>query len=169
MNFKNIFLIIIILFNQGTYVFSQEPPPSPPGAAPTISGTWNHSLLSSDIIEAGNDFGGTYESASNQLIFDRNTTYRHLLNWNVTVNKSDINWNPNIILWIRRTGDGNPISGATINGGTNYQQVVNSEVLFFNGYRETNSVPIQLKVSGISVTIPIDTYYTNLIFTITEY
>jgi len=165
----NIIAVNLFVFLVSSFAFAQEPPPAPPGAEPTMSGTWNYSVLTSDITEAGNDFSGTYESASNQLIFDRNTTFRDRLNWSITINKSDVTWNPAIKLWIRRTGNGNPTSGATISGGNNYQEVVNSELSFFSGYRESNGVPIQLKVTGISVVIPIDTYYTNLVFTITEF
>lgn len=148
--------------------FAQEPPPYPSGQSPSIVGNWYLSIASTEITEAGTDFAGTYESAVNQMMFSRNATATNKPNWNVTVNKSDIFWNSKIKVWIRRTGNGTPASGASISSGLNYQEIQNTPINFFYGYKEVDEVPLQLKVTGISVTIPANSYYTLLTFTITE-
>lgn len=135
---------------------------------PTVSGTWNYSLSASSITEAGTDFYGTYESASNQLIFNKNKTKNQKPNWVVQVKKSDILWHTNLKMWIRRTGNGSGVQNSSISNGSNYQEVQNSNIQFFDGYEEVNEIPIQLKISGVSVIIPVNSYYTLLIFTVTE-
>lgn len=136
--------------------------------SPTLSGTWNYSLPGSSISEAGTDFYGTYESAANQLIFNRNATTEQAPNWTINVKKSDILWHSNLKLWIRRTGDGSGVQNSSISNGSNYQEIQNTNIQFFNGYKEVNEIPIQLKITGVSVVIPVNSYYTLLIFTVTE-
>ena len=161
---------ILLLFLTG-YLrsYSQEHPPSPTGQAPTLPGNWTYNVPGADITEAGNNFTGTYESAANQMIFNRNSPGIYYPNWSITVNKSDVLWNANIKLWIRRTGNGTSVSGATISNGAGYQEIVNTPTSFFSGYKEVNEVPLQLKFTGISVVVPVNTYSTILTFTVTEY
>ena len=170
-NFKiiNIALSLTFYFGISAIAFCQEPPPSPSGQQPSISGSWYLNVQGNEITEAGKDFIGTYESATNQVIFNRNVPYSYSPNWSITVHKTDIWWHSNMKLWIRRTGDGTGVYGSTISNGANYQEVLNTPVNFFKGYKEVNEIPLQLKISGISVIIPSNTYYTLLNFTITEY
>lgn len=148
--------------------YCQEPPPSPIGQSPSILGSWIYTIANTEITEAGNDFQGSFESATNQLVFNRNATSYLTPSWSVTIKKFDILWNSNMKLWIRRTGDGTGVSGSTISNGANYLEIVNTPTNFFNGYKEVDEIPLQLKLTGISVTIPANAYYTLLTFTITE-
>jgi hypothetical protein len=161
-------LLMAIFFLNFFNSFAQEPPPSPTSQPPSVIGNWYLTIQSTEITEAGNDFTGNYESAVNQMLFSRNATSQYKPNWNVTINKSDVFWHSNLKLWIRRTGDGTQVSGSTINNGANYLEVLNTPVNFFDGYKEVDEVPLQLKITGLSVIIPANSYYTLLTFTVTE-
>lgn len=127
-----------------------------------ITGQWNYTIPTSAITEAGEDFSGTYESSVNQLYL--NVTHNH--KWAVSVKKNNIVWNDNILIWIHRTGNG--YGRGNIKGGENYIDIPNHEVGFVTGNKEQYDVPLQLQLSGVSVTIPANNYITEIVFTLTD-
>ncbi len=141
-----------------------------------VSGNWSYSLMASDLMEAGSDFSGTYTSSSNQVlidVFQDFFLYNLFLNyrWRIDVMKSDIDWDSNLILQARRTGNGNPFWNffpGNVTGGLSYQQITNSNQSFFNGRKSRYNIPIQYRISGVSVLIPAKTYITTIVYTVTE-
>jgi hypothetical protein len=131
----------------------------------TVTGNWSLSISASSLTEAGNDFTGTYTSASTQTYIDVDVKKKND-NWRIDVRKSDINWNPALILSVRRTGNGNS-SGPAPNGGTTFIQLTNSNQEFFRGRKDNPDIPVEYRLSGISVTIPAQSYSTTVIYTLT--
>jgi len=148
---KNIALIITLFLLQSVSAQSIN-----------IIGQWNYTIPSSAITEAGEDFIGTYESSVNQIYL--NVTHNH--KWAVSVNKNNILWNDNLQIWIHRTGSG--YGRGNIKGGENYIDIPNFAVDFVTGNKEQYDVPIQLQMSGISVTIPANNYIAEIVFTLTD-
>ncbi|HFA52186.1 MAG TPA: hypothetical protein ENJ95_24475 [Bacteroidetes bacterium] len=139
-----------------------------------VTGEWNYSVSVNDITEAGNDFQGTYSSASNQVLIDvrqRNFFFDLFFNynWRVDIRKSDIDWHPNLVLSARRTGNGSPLFfSGNVNGGTTYQQVSNANQSFFSGNRSRLDIPVQYRISGVSVLLPAKAYTTTVVYTVTD-
>lgn len=136
-------------------------------------GNWNYTVPTSDITEAGRNFGGTYASSANQVQLDIFQTAWLLnffnYNWRVDVRKSDTDWNSNLKLYARRTGNGTPWwATGTISGGTSYLELTNSNKTFFSGSRTTLSIPVQFQITGVSVLLPAKTYSTTVVYTVTE-
>jgi hypothetical protein len=140
-----------------------------------VENSWNLNVHADDVTEAGNNYAGTYPSASNQIIISHDVTpagqYRNH-SWSIEVNKSDLNWHPLLELWIRRTANGstsvNPNQCApNITGGTNFQQLSSLAIPFYSGRCERSGVPIQIELRNASVLTPADTYSTEIVYTIT--
>lgn len=130
------------------------------------TGSWSETIDSLDLQAGpGSDLIGTYESASNQIKINVESTMQ---NWRVDVKKSDTNWHSNFQLYIRRTSDGTGNPQSSISGGTTYQQVTDIDQSLFNGYRERTDIDVQLKLTGVSIQIPPDTYATTVNYTVVE-
>ena len=139
----------------------------------SVNGSWNQNISSSEISDAGEDFIGTYESFDDQVQIDifQQFFWLNLFNydWQVSIRKEDIDWNTNLLLEARRTGNGNPfLIQSIIDGGLTYNEIISIDQLFFWGNRTTLNIPIQYKISGISLLLPATTLTTNIVYTVTE-
>ena len=138
-----------------------------------------------DITIAGADYAGTYESAED--LFTLNGTLPNLLATDkvqVLVNFQPINWNNNLQIQIKRIGGRSLIGGicllcsSQIVGGQNYTPLLSSSFLLFSiqtagvlgigNSLSFSEVKTQLKLSGVSVTLPADSYEGTVIFTISQ-
>jgi hypothetical protein len=132
---------------------------------------WTVSIASS-ITEAGSDYATTTStSAANQTLLDLNLTKN--TPYTVMVHKIDTDWNNGLTLSSRRTGAGTSGSGGgTISGGLSYIALTGSPQVFFTGVAgnsgRANNIPIQYQISGISVTIPVKTHITTVVYTISN-
>jgi len=128
----------------------------------SVTGDWNFTVPPSEYTEAGEDIGGNYESAVNQMYMNIESNDK----WEVSVQRYDISWNDDFLYAVRRTGDG--VSGKSkIKGGTDWKEIKDgiSEKLF-EGEKTILSIPFQYKIDGVSVTIPAYVYSTEVVFTI---
>jgi hypothetical protein len=134
----------------------------------SVTGSWNLLISDADLDgPPGSDLLPEYESLSDTVIISVNN--QHSINWEVDVRKSDINWHPDLHLFIRRTssGSGNPRKSGIV-GGLNYQEISNSDQRFFWGWGKRTNINSQLKISGISVSIPAETYTSIIWYTAIE-
>jgi hypothetical protein len=129
----------------------------------TVTGSWSETIDGSDLQSgAGSDLIDTYESQSDQIIID--ITGAGMDSWRVDVSKVDGNWHGNFQLYVRRTSDG--IGVGPINGGTTYQEVTDTDQSFFDSQQSRTDIHVQLKLEGVSIQIPPDTYSTTVYYTV---
>ncbi|SDW37522.1 hypothetical protein SAMN05444411_101595 [Lutibacter oricola] len=152
---KNIIYVLLILIS--TSVFSQKI---------KVSGNWNKTLSVTDISIAGNDYAPYYESKTNQTRLTvspiPNSWYnRKYTRFKVFVHKADFNWHSNLNLEVKITS--NTHGNST---GKQYQEVTNYSNLFFETIGKQSNIKLQYKISGLSVTIPAETYSTEIIYTV---
>lgn len=140
----------------------------------TVTGNWNNIPLS-PITEAGTDYVNSIESATNQILIDAHIPL-FVYDANILVKYIKTNWPNELGLYIKRTGYGTPQAlciDIVPNGGTNYMKIgVNNKSFFyldrtFSGCTYHYDIPIQLKLSGLSVTLPVDNYSCRVVFTVT--
>lgn len=130
-----------------------------------VKGGWQVSASTGSFL-AGEDVSQVLTSTSNQIEVTVNGNVNKT-SWAVNVSKSDITWNNDIEIWVRRTGIGT--GSGLCYGGNVYQKVNNTSFKFIEGQRVQVAMPVQLEIRGITVTIPATAYSTNLIFTLYEY
>lgn len=158
------------------------------GAQTINVGGSNWTVSVPTITEAGTNYAGTYESATN-LITLSGTLPGSFLNLltsgaaRVSVHHTPTTWNSNLHLYAKRSGGTTSISGlclgctATINGGTTYVEIPQAVATAFFTINFTgilglgnsvtySSINGQLQISGVSVIVPATTYSTQVVFTI---
>lgn len=158
---KSIFIILLIL---SLALKSQR--------TITVGGT-NWTVTIPSITEAGSNYAGTYESATNQILIGASVPLL-LGNGKVSVHyQANPTWNSNLVLSARRTGNGTTACvGCSITGGTTYITVpLATDVELFRitavlALASYSNIPVQLQLSGVSVAIPAATYNSLVVFTI---
>lgn len=137
-----------------------------------VSGTnWVVSIPA--LTEAGNNYAGTYESAVNEILLSA-TVPLLLGNGKVSMHyEANPTWNSSLFLNARRTGNGTTsCTTCTITAGTTYTNIsLTTDVELFRitavlALAAYTNIPIQLQLTGVSVTIPSATYSSRIVFTI---
>ncbi|MDZ7877124.1 MAG: hypothetical protein U5L45_05615 [Saprospiraceae bacterium] len=133
---------------------------------------WAVAIPIGTITEAGNDYAASTISPTAQTLIDfktnRGTGYL------ISVQKIDIDWDVNLSLWVKRNGNGNGVGGNSVpmTGGETFIQLTNVlQDFFYNGAivsRNRQNVPIQYKILGYSVLLPVKTYITTVVYTISD-
>ncbi len=138
----------------------------------TVGGT-NWTVTIPSITEAGTNYSGIYESATNQILLGASVPVL-LGEGKVTMHyQANPTWNSNLILQAKRTGNGSTACiTCTITGGTTYTVIpLTTDVELFRitailALASYSDIPVQLQLSGVSVTIPATTYNSRIVFTI---
>lgn len=160
---KNIFIVILIVFSQ---LQSQR--------TLTVGGT-NWTVTIPSITEAGDNYAGTYESSTSQIILAASVPLL-LTNGKVSMHyTANPVWNSNLILSAKRTGDGTTTCVAcSISGGTTYTIIPpTADIELFRitavlALASYSNIPVQLQLSGVSVTLPATSYNSQIVFTISD-
>ena len=152
---KFIFILSFLLFTN--MIFSQKL---------KVQGNWNKTLGASDITQAGYDYNSFYESNDNQtkLSFNPipNSKYnRQYASFKIFINKEDLYWDSSIKLFAKVSSNSHGNST-----GTQYQELTNYSSLFFETIGSQKNIPIKYKISGLSVTLPAESYSVEIIYTV---
>ncbi len=161
---NKLWLVVLIIFVLGAQdIFAQ--------ATITVRGNWRKRVRANQITEAGNDFPNSYQSSRTKTrITIRKTPTSSLFPWRVDVRGDKVLWDNRLTLLARRTDSGTSITaGATITGGTVYQQLTNTDQSFFSGTGSIRNIHVQYKVTGVTVLIPAGVLYeTTVVYTLIE-
>jgi hypothetical protein len=138
----------------------------------SVNTGWSVSIPVGTITEAGNDYSTSVTSPISQTLIDFKTGGAS--SYTISVQKVDIDWHPNLSVWVQRNGDGSGSGGLTVpmTGGTTFIQVTNTPQIFFfdasGASHNRNNVPIQYRILGYSVLLPVKTYTTTVVYTISN-
>ena len=107
---------------------------------------------------AGTGFDDWYESAASaktvSVLFPSG-------NWRVDVSRSDIAWDSDLQVYVRRTG-------GSVTGGSNYQQITTTATTFFSGTGWA-FVPVQYRISGNFIALGVSPGLYRTVVTYTLY
>ena len=132
-----------------------------------LTGSWSPVIGAADLIGgAGTDLAPIYESSADAIAVTISSTTGSGDNWRVDVMMTDINWPAGFDLFIRRTGDGT--GSGSIAGGAAYQQITDGYAALFSGAGDRLDIPLQLKLTGVSVHTPPDTYSATVTYTVVD-
>lgn len=149
----------------------------------TVTGNdWTPTMDANAITEAGLDYSSTYNlvSLTNQSEMDVVPLLSGLLpplfNWTVQASiTSTVSWHTDLKLSVKRNPGGTgtsllnpigiPLVSPQINGGTNFQELSLVPTTFFTGRAIYHDIPLQYRISGLSVLIPTKTYSVDVLYT----
>ncbi len=136
----------------------------------SANGMVSFSVAELVVGEAGNDINATL--SSNTIYLSIGSDYFWDMKnerWSIYVNKSDIDWDDDIELNIKRTGSGaytqrkgNPY----VKNGKNFQKITNNPSYFFNGKDKISNIPLEFQLKNMSLTMGAHDFETDVIFTI---
>jgi len=133
----------------------------------TGSPTWTEIIDVSDLTGgAGTDLTGDYYTPIDEYSVTVTNCVDKWDAWRVDVRKSDTSWHSDLVLHIKRTGEGS--GPGMVTGGTDYQTVTDLDAAFFNGEGGRSGMYVQIWVSGMSVQVPPATYSTNIVLTVVD-
>lgn len=139
-----------------------------------VEGIANLSGAVANIAEAGENIAGSLESENAVFVSVLNSDYWAKKNnnnrkWRIFVHKTDLTWNNTLQLEVKRSGNGyKPESNGSplLQDGENYLDISNTPTYFFKGKNEVAYIPIDVKVSGLSLTLGAKQYETNIVITV---
>ena len=132
----------------------------------TVSGSWDLSIDATDLAGgAGSDLIDTYESdpaAVSLTILD----IAPAVPWRIDIRKVDLYWPAAFSPYARRTSSGT--GSGSVAGGDSYQIITDSDSAFFSGIGDRTDISIQLKLTGVTIQVPPDSYTTTVQYTVVE-
>lgn len=122
-----------------------------------------------EVGEAGNDISANLRS--NAVYLSVNSNYYWNMNnerWRIYIHKSDINWDDQIQLTVKRTGKGQKYWGGKpyIQGGNSNVRINDNPTYFFNGKDKVLNIPVKFRVKKLSLTMGAEDFETDIVFTI---
>lgn len=141
-----------------------------------VKGSWCLTIDESDLRGGpGSDLKSTYESTGKKIHIDIKHTKKHKkkhkkVAWAVDVKRVDTKWDPSIRLDVKRTtdGKGHGKGHGMISDGRSWQEVTDTPQRFFTGTHDRKKIGLRLRIRGVSVKIPADTYTTTVYYTVFE-
>lgn len=125
----------------------------------TAVGGWSRNINASDLqAGAGSNLNATFESATNATLL----TVSNVFFWHVDARMTTSSWNPNLVLSVKRNSGGS----GWVWDGTDYTALSTMDTTLFQGLFGASNLPMQLRVSGVSITIPPGTYSTTITYTV---
>lgn len=135
-----------------------------------VTGGCNLTVTSLDLIGGVGtnltNLKDSYESESGVTMINITGTTGNDDAWKVQVRKSGTSWPSGVTLQLKRTGEGT--GAGAISGRTNYVTIGASDADFFEGSGDKTGIPVQYKVSGISLAVPPGAYSTTVVYTVVD-
>lgn len=131
------------------------------------AGSWSTSITNADLISgAGSELQSTHVSGSSEVALEVSATSSSTDSWRIDIRRADSVWDPAIKLWVRRTGGGS--GTGSIADGLSWIEVGSTDTAFFSGQGNRTGVPIQLRITGVSLSISPDAYLRTVHYTLVD-
>jgi len=135
-----------------------------------VSSGWYKVMKVSDIYGAGNDYPEYVESRRKETklhikAFPKSKQKDLYGSFSVFVHQEPVNWHASLELSVRRTSKGKGKKGG-MHGGDNWHQIHRFSSRFFKLVGKKDGVDLQYRIKGLSVLLPVDTYTTEIVFTV---
>jgi hypothetical protein len=129
------------------------------------TGSWTLNITAADLRSgAGSDLTDTYDSGAGAVTLDVTGAAGSGDPWRVEVRRSDVVWPASVHLWVRRAGAGT--GAGAVSGGSSFQEITSSDTVFFSGTGDRASIPLELRVTGVSLRVTSDTYAASVTYTV---
>lgn len=132
-----------------------------------VTGSWTLPITAADLVAgAGSALRTSLDGGPGDVRVDVDLTGGDDDRWRLEIRRSDASWDPDLRVWVRRTGDGT--GTGTIADGDTWVEVGATNSIFFEGSGDRQDVPIQLRLGGLSLEAPPAAYLTALQYTLVD-
>ncbi|MFN7143885.1 MAG: hypothetical protein ACK4YP_08930 [Myxococcota bacterium] len=132
-----------------------------------VTGSWTLPVTATDLVAgAGSALRATVDSGASDVRVDVDLTAGDADAWRLEIRRSDGSWDPDLRVWVRRSGDGT--GTGTIAGGDTWVEVGPTNSILFEGSGDRQDVPIQLRLGGLSLGVTPAAYLTALQYTLVD-
>ena len=137
----------------------------------TVTGGYTVTLATTNIAEAGNNYpNGSLNSNTNQTLMTVRSASNSVAF--VYIQKSDTSWDSRLTISARRTGTGTGSTNFSTTNGTALLPITNTPQYFFEvrpgSGTQVSNIPIQYSTTGFTVLLPVKSYTTTLLYTVTN-
>lgn len=137
-------------------------------AGVTITGGYGFVIDQTDLSGgAGSNFNPEHSSPVDAILITVDGMLSDSDSWQIMVRKENVLWQGSLGLCLLRTAAGTG-TGTISSGAVLPLTLTATDQVFFEGAGNRNTIPVQLKLNGVSVLIPADTYAATLVFTIMD-
>ncbi len=131
------------------------------------SGTWATTINATHLqAGAGSELVSTDQSATSQIVIEVSATAGSSDSWRLDVRRADSTWPSEIGLWVRRTGGGS--GTGSIDGGLAWIEVGATDISFFSGEGDRDSIPVQLRITGLSLGLSPDSFLSTVHYSLVD-
>jgi hypothetical protein len=118
-----------------------------------VTGSWTEFVDRSDLSRGpGSNLADTCTSPSNANLVSVSGSTGKNDAWEIYVKRIDTNWDRRLTMSARRTSSGK--GPGSVSGGASYVLVGPSDTLFFTGKGTLRDIQVQLRLTGMSLSIP---------------
>lgn len=133
-----------------------------------VTGSWSLTIGSGDVVSGpGGDLTPLYTSSADAVTIDVTDTIDNADTWQIQVHKDDLLWHGAMNLSMLRTSDGTG-TGSITDGDSLFLDLTSLDQYFFEGAGDRSGIDLQLRLSGVSVLIPADSYSTTIYLTVID-
>lgn len=133
----------------------------------SVAGSWTPLINADTLISgAGSNLTSTVTSTADLLSLSIANTSGDSDNWRIDVRRVDLNWDPRLHLSLRRSSTG--IGPGTVADGESFLELTNLDATLFSGAGDRAGIGLQVKVEGLSVQLPPDSYSTTITYTVVD-
>jgi len=129
-------------------------------ATVTVTGSWSLGINATDLIAGGgSELIPSYTSTGTSIVCNIGGINKA---WRLNVHRQDVSWHASLTISVRRTGG----TGGSLSGGTVFQTVGTTAASFFTGEGPATDIPFEYQLTGVSTSLPADTYSTTIYITL---
>lgn len=131
------------------------------------SGAWSLGIDASDLLSgAGSEIQASHDSGTGAVALEISATSGSTDTWRIDIRRATSGWDPDLRLWARRTGDGS--GPGSVSDGTSWQEIGSTDATFFTGQGDRTGVTVQLRITGLSLSISPDAFLSTVHYTLVD-
>lgn len=125
------------------------------------------------ITEAASNYAAIYETIADILtasvkLMPATSNNKIHQSWTLSVHSNNLDWHEDLKLLIRLTNDGHSEFGGVASSLFQYQEIHAFPSVLAKGVGWMSDLRMQLRLEGVSVTLAVKNYTTEILFTVTD-
>lgn len=131
------------------------------------TGAWSTAITQADLVAgAGSNLQGSHDSGAGAIVLEVSLASGSTDAWRIDVRRTESVWDDSVHVWVRRTGSGS--GDGSISDGLSWIELGATDTAFFSGQGDRSGVAVQVRISGISLSVSPDSYLCTVQYTLID-